>query len=69
MEACAACYALTYVNYSEIAVSQLNGCRPDSHQVEASYISCAWLPLVQYRVHLYLWFKITSACVLHNLIM
>jgi hypothetical protein len=48
MQACAAGYALTYATI----VSQLNGRRADSRQVQVSYTSYSWLLLAPYHVHL-----------------
>jgi hypothetical protein len=42
---------LNLYNFSETAVSQLNGRRPDRRQVQASYTSYAWLLLIQCHVH------------------
>jgi hypothetical protein len=36
-------------NYSETAVTQLNGRRPDHRHVQATYTCYAWLILVQYH--------------------
>jgi hypothetical protein len=41
---------LNLCNYSESGASQLNGPRPDSRQVKASYTSYAWLLFAQYHV-------------------
>jgi hypothetical protein len=46
MQAYACRLCLNLCNYSETAVSQLNGRRTDRRQVEASYTSYAWLLFV-----------------------
>jgi hypothetical protein len=43
---------LIFFNYSESAVSQLNGFNPDRYQVQTPCTACAWLLFVQYHVHL-----------------
>jgi hypothetical protein len=51
-EGCCSRLFLNLCNYSETAVSQLNGRRSHRRHVEASYTSYAWLLLVQYHIHL-----------------